>query len=272
MKMKLLIAALALAAGSAHAAIDKSTTGNGSLVLSVIDNVSGVSLTVDLGLNMDSFLPTSAVTSAGYTQTWDLTANPDWAGAWATYLSASGSLSDDKWVVWAVDNTDNFAGSDRVLSTSSSPLSLIDDTTNSQMTGIGGKMDIHINAVNQYGNHSIVDNGASVTYVSDLAAFGGSANAFGTTGKMGVNGSATWVAWDNVGDSLPFYLVSNSSTSSLSKVNIDTYDNVWGPSSFTLNADGTLVYTAAVPEPETFALMLAGLGLVGFIGRRRARG
>jgi hypothetical protein len=26
---------------------------------------------------------------------------------------------------------------------------------------------------------------------------------------------------------------------------------------------------AAVPEPETFALLLAGLGLVGFVARRR---
>jgi hypothetical protein len=27
--------------------------------------------------------------------------------------------------------------------------------------------------------------------------------------------------------------------------------------------------TAAVPEPETYAMMLAGLGLLGFVARRR---
>ena len=34
---------------------------------------------------------------------------------------------------------------------------------------------------------------------------------------------------------------------------------------------GTPVLPTAVPEPETYAMMLAGLGLLGFIGRRRAR-
>ena len=32
---------------------------------------------------------------------------------------------------------------------------------------------------------------------------------------------------------------------------------------------GKLVLASAVPEPETYALMLAGLGLVGFLARRR---
>jgi PEP-CTERM motif len=34
-------------------------------------------------------------------------------------------------------------------------------------------------------------------------------------------------------------------------------------------AGGLIAQTAPIPEPETWALMLAGLGLVGFIARRR---
>ncbi len=37
-----------------------------------------------------------------------------------------------------------------------------------------------------------------------------------------------------------------------------------------LNSVGELQFTAAVPEPETYALMLAGLGLLSFAARRRA--
>ncbi len=32
---------------------------------------------------------------------------------------------------------------------------------------------------------------------------------------------------------------------------------------------GELAITAAVPEPETYAMMLAGLGLLGFMARRK---
>jgi hypothetical protein len=56
-----------------------------------------------------------------------------------------------------------------------------------------------------------------------------------------------------------------------------SYDNVrvwnapvaWGPNSMD-SASETFV-VRAVPEPETYALMLAGLALVGFVARRRQR-
>jgi hypothetical protein len=34
-------------------------------------------------------------------------------------------------------------------------------------------------------------------------------------------------------------------------------------------ASGSVIVAAAIPEPETYGMLLAGLGLLGFIARRR---
>jgi hypothetical protein len=47
-------------------------------------------------------------------------------------------------------------------------------------------------------------------------------------------------------------------------------DFAGGPDSFLIYNLNTGV--APIPEPETYALMLAGLGAMGFIARRRKQG
>jgi hypothetical protein len=65
----------------------------------------------------------------------------------------------------------------------------------------------------------------------------------------------------------PFYLLENFGG------NTQTITGASLTSSFVATATGagTELFLAPIPEPETYALMLAGLGAVGFMARRRRR-
>jgi hypothetical protein len=97
---------------------------------------------------------------------------------------------------------------------------------------------------------------------------GGTLSLLRDTDNNGVGGA------DTVLGSVAF----GSSNGVLAVLNVNPGSYFW---KITGNATGTLgaaylyssntsaVATPPVPEPETYALMLAGLGLIGFIGRRR---
>ena len=66
-----------------------------------------------------------------------------------------------------------------------------------------------------------------------------------------------------------FNLATNPSQSELFSVNLDT-GNAFQIASFTGSVTAlTSASLSPVPEPETYAMMMAGLGLVGFVSRRR---
>lgn len=281
MKLKHIAAALAvLAAGTANAAI--ATGGNGSLVMIAFDKTGGTTTAgvFDLGLTMDDLIGATgngsgvaATSLAGLSKNleWNFVNNTikvngtvtsfgganNWTAAWNTLL-ANSDAAELSFVVTAFDTVGVGANLRSLVTGKPNSSFTFSATAGAALTAVaGGKANDIFTPIANKGTIASAANGAYTFTAADGATT--RANGYVMAGDGFAN------EWRNVNQMKGETLA--SATTSLyvvdgagKKFELD--------GSLSLNAaNGTL--TLAVPEPSSYAMMIAGLAVAGVVARRR---
>jgi len=235
-KIKALVAAVALAAvaGQASAAVTLPGASTPSdTIFFAIDQASGNSFVFDLG---------SSATLSSLSQ--NITGS-----AWTSFLAAeSGSLAAVTWGL-AFDQG-NSAGTSLWGTTVTSGTTILGETS--------AKMSAGRVAFNNFLSTTALT-------TAGTSAFSNAANAGNYTNGMknswsGNSGSAGWFTDNAVGTAADLFTVTAGNSGA---------GGTLVASGFTF--DGTIVaaQVAAVPEPETYGMLAAGLLMLGAVARRR---
>lgn len=267
---KALVAALAMSAATvpAQAAMTFATSGDSSMILTLLDFGNNVSATFDLGYSYSQFQTlvvdahTNGVLSAdGLTKSFafDLSSG-DYADAWSSFWAIGGA--NTKWAVYAADGTGAGVGERGIISTYKSGTKL--QNSNNLQTSIAN-FNSYMTNNNALNNHNSVDDGASVVTSNLSQSFAGRANAYGSTGRINASGH---VAMDNMDTSMTIVQQLSGANNAAAPTSFDTL-GLNGNFTFKMNSNGLLEFVVPVPEADSYAMLLAGLGVVGLVARRR---
>ena len=272
-KLNALVATLIMAASApALATIDASSSGNGELFLTVWDEPGQKSYTLDLNVKMDDFLSGIAVSGKVYNYAADATMS--------SFLSmvAPADKSGLKFAIGAVDGTGATATSYyRTISSASNIVlgnDLANQITNNNFKNLSTSADQFLGDTNGelsfYGVDSLI--------VTDPAAvrYAGSAQ-WGTNWGNAANFTSTGLIDNDAivdGSDLGLYFLRQASGTFAKRNEASIYEGIFQDGNqvyANLDMNGNLMIAAApVPEADAYAMMLAGLGLIGFMIRRRA--
>lgn len=300
LKMKLKLAALAtLMAVSApsFAAMDGATSGNGSLILNFITpgatGTSGMSALFDLGINMDTMLSMNGV--AGFNRTWNLTtgmmtgsgiagsqAVGTYGTVWSDLLAFGADNTGIEYSVIALDNTNaNSAGGSRYLSTGDTAFANIPNASLNNFAVMQKYIDAN-NGVGTVsglprGTHSAANGASTATPTDDKDSYFRAINGFGRGDNwLSFTGEDTT---KKLATEQNFWFLQTSSTVNTARANSSVFGadldgngsigaGEYGLWSVDLG-QGTVTFATPVPEATTWAMLLAGLGMVGVMARRR---
>lgn len=240
MKLKLIAAAVLAASGVAHADINNGGAGNGDFFFNIWDT--NGSYTTDLGFSQDQF--TSALAGSGaYSFSLDLMSDTNFAA-----FISSANLAELQWNVLAVDGS----GQRRIHQTYTElPEQAL--TANNGRSAVGTVQTFIGNV-----NDTLRSTGG------DSASFGNTLAAY--AGNLGCS-TFSYSNCGTVGSSLGLVLETYAGTGTTRGAFTPLFDGAQ-PLAVSLDAAYNL-QIAAVPEPETYAMLLAGLGLMGAVARRR---
>ncbi len=278
-RLKAMAAAVLLATcGMASAQMALPATGNGSLTFVAYDPVTFTTYSFNTGRLFQGFLPNPAttgnVTAPGTTFSFTLP-------SWSSFLGTTGLVAAN--VLWGVFASDGVNPTGVMmtgaLSTSATPFT-------GTVGGLSRLNNINNNFVGPFasahnflGTHPTSSTGHAIYQTTAAAAgtdssYGG--RLFGSANNFHGNASFSVLGGIGVERPLGFYLFTGSELGGnqclFGTCTRYTYGNAFGNSTWTLTTDGTLVYTAPVPEASTYAMMLAGLLTLGFVARRRMNG